>query len=378
MFDPYTKTSSGKENDRIKYAASCMKGARLGMEDYHTAILELDGSDSTSFFGVFDGHGGHKVALYCSKQFHIELVNHPDYENDPRTAMKHVYFRIDETLRRSEKWKNFDSPPDPYTDPVKGNLLSRLKTAVSQIFKKYKGPQQEGTTACVALIRGNQIIVGNVGDSRCVLSRNGQAIDLSTDHKPNDPRERDRIEAAGGKVFQRDIPKFESGRRHGTVPGIHRVDGIIATSRALELFLTPARQRVTCNPDIRTENITDDTDFLLIASDGIWQVKTSEEVVSYVNKRLQSGTDPIVVCERLLDWCMLSLDNSTVILVQFKRDGGSCPEPSCRLSGANNPTATDIRSSHSCPRSQAKTTDTPSTSGGSKADTKSVFDYDEE
>ncbi|EMS47756.1 putative protein phosphatase 2C 21 [Triticum urartu] len=40
--------------------------------------------------------------------------------------------------------------------------------------ERYVPPQQEGTTACVALIRGNQIIVGNIGDSRCVLSRNGQ------------------------------------------------------------------------------------------------------------------------------------------------------------------------------------------------------------
>jgi hypothetical protein len=42
------------------------------------------------------------------------------------------------------------------------------------VLQKYKGLHKKGNTACVALIRGNQIIVGNVGDSRCVLSRNGQ------------------------------------------------------------------------------------------------------------------------------------------------------------------------------------------------------------
>lgn len=44
------------------------------------------------------------------------------------------------------------------------------------------------------------MIVANVGDSRAVLCRDGKAIDLSTDHKPEDTVERTRIEKAGGTV----------------------------------------------------------------------------------------------------------------------------------------------------------------------------------
>ena len=43
-------------------------------------------------------------------------------------------------------------------------------------------------------------MVANVGDSRCVLCRNGVAIDMSVDHKPDDDKELKRIENAGGKV----------------------------------------------------------------------------------------------------------------------------------------------------------------------------------
>ena len=57
-----------------------------------------------------------------------------------------------------------------------------------------------GCTAVVTLIRGNEVFVANAGDSRCVLCRNGKAVDLSFDHKPEDESERTRIEAAGGKV----------------------------------------------------------------------------------------------------------------------------------------------------------------------------------
>ena len=52
----------------------------------------------------------------------------------------------------------------------------------------------------VALLRGKELVVGNAGDSRCVVSRGGQALEMSFDHKPEDDLELARIEKAGGKV----------------------------------------------------------------------------------------------------------------------------------------------------------------------------------
>jgi protein phosphatase 1G len=57
-----------------------------------------------------------------------------------------------------------------------------------------------GCTACVALITDNEIICANAGDSRCVLSNNGTAVELSIDHKPDLSTEKARIERAGGFV----------------------------------------------------------------------------------------------------------------------------------------------------------------------------------
>lgn len=57
-----------------------------------------------------------------------------------------------------------------------------------------------GTTACVVVVKGKTLYVANAGDSRIVLCRNGQAMDLSVDHKPEDQIEKDRIENAGGKI----------------------------------------------------------------------------------------------------------------------------------------------------------------------------------
>jgi len=52
----------------------------------------------------------------------------------------------------------------------------------------------------VALLRDNQLFVANAGDSRCVLCRDGQAVNMSDDHKPEDPDEQERIVNAGGRV----------------------------------------------------------------------------------------------------------------------------------------------------------------------------------
>ena len=57
-----------------------------------------------------------------------------------------------------------------------------------------------GCTAVVALLRGKDLYVANAGDSRCVVSREGKAVDMSVDHKPEDDLERNRIEKAGGRV----------------------------------------------------------------------------------------------------------------------------------------------------------------------------------
>ncbi|CAN0247558.1 unnamed protein product, partial [Laminaria digitata] len=50
------------------------------------------------------------------------------------------------------------------------------------------------------LVDGKTLVVANAGDSRCVVSRNGVAVDMSTDHKPEDDLELARIEKAGGAV----------------------------------------------------------------------------------------------------------------------------------------------------------------------------------
>lgn len=97
-----------------------------------------------------------------------------------------------------------------------------------------------GCTACVALITNDTIYCANSGDSRCVLSRKGSAVELSEDHKPDNAGERARIQNAGGFV--------EEGR----------VKGVLSLSRALgdleykmSSHLPEEKQMITCVPEMR-------------------------------------------------------------------------------------------------------------------------------
>lgn len=68
-------------------------------------------------------------------------------------------------------------------------------------------------------MKNDKLIVANVGDSRCVVCRNGIALEMSLDHKPEDTKELNRIQKAGGKVT-----------------GEGRVNGGLNLSRALGIY----------------------------------------------------------------------------------------------------------------------------------------------
>jgi len=171
-----------------------------------------------------------------------------------------------------------------------------------------------GCTAVVTLLRDKQLFVANAGDSRCVVSRGGRAIEMSIDHKPEDPEERTRIEKAGYKV---------------TLDG--RVSGGLNLSRAIgdhaykKTTSLPAKeQAITALPDIRTLMLEDQDDFMVIACDGIWNFMSSQDVVDFVRIRLNKKSLS-EICEELFMHCLApntsgdgtGCDNMTAIIVKF-------------------------------------------------------------
>ncbi|KAH6559133.1 hypothetical protein KP509_1Z026000 [Ceratopteris richardii] len=174
------------------------------------------------FFGVYDGHGGSQVSNICKEKLHLVLAKEiqTNADVDPsdlmnpqnsweqfwETAMKSAFLTIDAHIEGYTWW----------------NCASTESKCARQRVSEHLAPETVGSTAVVAVIGPSQIIVASCGDSRAVLSRGGQAIAMSTDHKPNREDELERIEAAGGKVF------CWNG---------YRVFGVLAMSRAIGRFL---------------------------------------------------------------------------------------------------------------------------------------------
>ncbi|CAL9161850.1 probable protein phosphatase 2C 11 [Musa acuminata AAA Group] len=320
------KFSEDGENDRLRFGLSSMQGWRATMEDAHAALPDLD--DCTSFFGVYDGHGGKVVAKFCAKYLHTQVLkNEASSTGDLGTSVQRAFLRMDEMMQGQRGWRELAVLGDKinkFTGMIEGLIWSPRGSDSNNHEDDWafeEGPHSDfsgptsGSTACVAIMRGNQLVVANAGDSRCVISRKGQAYNLSRDHKPELDAERERILKAGGFI-------------HGG-----RVNGSLNLARAIgdmefkqNKFLPVEKQIVTANPDVNNVELCDDDDFIVLACDGIWDCMSSQQLVNFIHEHINKETSLSAVCEKVLDRCLApstlggeGCDNMTMILVQFKK-----------------------------------------------------------
>ena len=294
------KTNSG-ENQRVRFGSCEMQGWRNTMEDAKLVNLALD--SNAMIFGVFDGHGGKEVAEFVSRHFCMELLNNRAYKDgNYEQALKDTFLRMDDLLRTQDGLKEViriaKDLPDNY--PVQADPSMMVA----------------GCTAVVALVVRDTIYVANAGDSRCVLSREGRAVELSIDHKPDLPTERDRIIRAGGCV--------EDGRVMGNL-NLSRSIGDLEYKKNSSI---PAKdQMISAYPEVRIEGLGAKDEFLILGCDGVWDMLTSQECVNFVSQRIKTKNISNIA-EDVLDRCLapdiassggLGCDNTTIVIVEIKR-----------------------------------------------------------
>lgn len=277
------------------------------MEDCHTQLLSTKEDKDAAFFAVFDGHGGANVAKYCGEHLHKRVLSMEKYkQNDYVNALQSAFLACDNDMLLDDEMKD----------------------------------EMSGCTAVCTLIKNDKIYCANCGDSRAVMSVDGESVSLSYDHKPSDEEEAKRIVAAGGWVE------------------FNRVNGNLALSRAMGDFVfkrnnkkPPEEQIVTAYPDVIIKDITDSSEFILIACDGIWDVMSNEEVVDFVRNRIAKKLTVEQITEELLNHCLapdcqlggLGCDNMTVILVCLLRGksydelADKCSRPAVKPTEDENP-----------------------------------------
>merc|ERR1711907_565903 len=155
--DRFTLTRSQSSGELQKLSRVCgvcsIQGRRPEMEDAHKIVPPPSPSVTSptsklSFFGVFDGHGGRRAADFAEVKLHQLLLEHPQINAAPETALKESFLTCESLF---------------------------LEQAIEE-------DMMDGTTAAVAIIANGQLVAGNVGDSELVLCRGGTAIPLCQVH----------------------------------------------------------------------------------------------------------------------------------------------------------------------------------------------------
>lgn len=161
---------------------------------------------------------------------------------------------------------------------------------------------KSGSTAVICYIKDQHLFCANIGDSHCLLGCTGKNYyKLTTDHKPSVPSEKERIEGLGGKVYKK--------------LGISRVNGILTVSRAFgDIDLYPY---VSSEPSIQVLEIEEEHNFLLLASDGLWDAISSKQAIEIVFEKAKTESN---VAEYLANmaYSLGSQDNISVVVVFLK------------------------------------------------------------
>ncbi|KAM7278508.1 hypothetical protein ACFE04_005642 [Oxalis oulophora] len=263
-------------------------GPRRSMDDEHIMIDDLAAHLGslfkcpvpTSFYGVFDGHGGPEAASFIK-----------------RNAMR-LFFE-DSTL------PHISEIDDEFLKELENSHKNAFKLADLALADDSSVNSSCGTTALTALVLGKHLLVANTGDCRAVLCRKGVAVEMSQDHKPSYLPERKRVQELGGY--------FEDGY----------LNGYLAVTRALGDwdFKLPlgAASPLIADPDVKQAILTEEDEFLIIGCDGIWDVMSSQYAVSLVRRALRRHNDPEQCARELVMEAsrLHSSDNLTVVIICF-------------------------------------------------------------
>jgi serine/threonine protein phosphatase PrpC len=210
------KSFSYQEDKNLKY--------RQAMEDIGIMIPDLTTDYKVSLFGIFDGHGGNDVVKFVKDRLPQLIKNNLNDLCPVELAFKKSFEKVDQEL------KFFDS-------------------------------EYIGTTATIILFKDNKIYCANVGDSKAYILYDNTYKQISSDHKCSVEEEAERIKKCGGKISK------------------NRVMGQLILTRTLgDLYVK--QFGVINTPDISVIDINPNLKYVILASDGVWDVIDLDTLVN--------------------------------------------------------------------------------------------------
>jgi protein phosphatase PTC2/3 len=121
--DPNAKNlqrSDEGQDERVAFGVSSMQGWRISMEDAHACVLDLQPEPAEgqtrkaaesdvrlSFFGVYDGHGGDKVAIYTGENLHNIVAKQDGFKDENiEQALKDGFLAADRAILSGQYRRN--------------------------------------------------------------------------------------------------------------------------------------------------------------------------------------------------------------------------------------------------------------------------------
>ncbi|CAN1142119.1 Probable protein phosphatase 2C 65 [Linum perenne] len=256
-----------------KYISMFTQQGKKGInQDAMTVWEEFTGDKGMTFCGVFDGHGpyGHKVARHVRDNLASKLSN----------AIK--FSQLNSKLDSSDA--------DSGNDAKSSLILSSCETCLTKCFNEMDEELSldasidsycSGATAVSVIKKGRHLLIANLGDSRALLCRKGNnnqliPVQLTVDLKPIVSSEAERIKKNNGRVFamEEEPHIFRIWMPDEDCPGL-------AMARAFGDFCLKDYGLIS-TPQVSYRCLTDDDEFVVLATDGIWDVLTNDEVVNIV------------------------------------------------------------------------------------------------
>ena len=311
-----------------------VKGGRSYMEDEH--IVKNGGR----FAAVFDGHGGSAVSLYLRQNLYasyLQAISKITTAIPPPSRIKHklntktqttttttattttpslkecikalrsAFRSVDNQVQQVSHWSyqgstavavylyehvtspnDMDKDQEDEYDDMDNNIMEHDDNEEEDDddyneSESSKRPKHPKPITLISL---------NVGDSRAILSRDATAIALTTDHKPNHPSERKRIEKLGGQVTWCGL-RDPITNKPIKKSGVYRMNGNLALSRAIGD--RSERPWVSASVDVRVLDLDlkkkGGDEFIVIGTDGLWDVMGSQDVVDFVHNLLQADDE---------------------------------------------------------------------------------------
>lgn len=296
----------------IRWGSAKLQGAREEMEDDAVIVASSSNNelDGFHFAAVFDGHAGFSSVKFLREELYKECVK---ALQGGLLLSKKDLTEIEKALQ--EAFMNADA-----------KLLNWLEM---------NGKDDEsGATATTMFVGNDMLFISHVGDSCAVLSKSGKPEVLTNSHRPYGRhkvslQEIKRVREAGGWIVDGRIcgdisisrafgdMRFKTKKNEMLEKGVEE-------GRWTQKFISRIRfagDLVIATPDIYHVTMGPDAEFVLLATDGLWDYINSSDAVNFVRNQLREHGDVQVASEALAQMALdqYSQDNVTIVIADLGR-----------------------------------------------------------